>query len=98
MKPFRAVRAYLGGVALALGSIGLVLFVFAVPFTILGAHFWGGFGFREGPQPSPVEFQAAVSRTLDWVIHNRLVPLFLISLALIIYGFYEAHMEQNSKG
>ena len=92
-----ALRAYLGGFALVLGCVGLFVFVLAIPFTIFGAHFWGGFGFREGPQPSPAELDATVSRTLDWTIQNRLVPLFVTSVVLIGYGFYEARAEQKSR-
>jgi hypothetical protein len=52
MRFWNSVRPYVGGVAMAFGCIGLFLFVLAIPLTLFGAHFWGGFGFREGPQPT----------------------------------------------
>jgi hypothetical protein len=73
-------------VALALGWIGLFLFALAIPLTIFGAHFFGGFGFREGPQPTPDQLEAAVSHQFWWSVWHRLVPLFVISIGLIVYG------------
>src|SRR5687767_8970732 len=92
----RSVRAYVGGVALALGCVGLFLFALAVPLTVVGANFWGSSGFPEGPPPSVVERDTAVSRTLHWAVDNRLAPLFAASLLLLAYGFYEAHVEQSA--
>jgi hypothetical protein len=83
------VRAYVGGVALAMGCVGLFLFVVSIPFTFLGAHFLEG---SSAAQPD-----GSVSRLLEWVIDHRLTPLFVISFVLVAYGFYEAHVEQNSK-
>lgn len=94
---YNAVRDDLGGIALGLGCIGLFLFALGIPLTIFGAHFWGGFGFREGPQPTPEQLRAAVSHSFWWPVWHRLVPLFLISIALIGYGFYEVKNETDAK-
>jgi hypothetical protein len=98
MKQFyTSIRFYLGGIALALGIIGLLLFTIGIPISIFQAHFWGGMGFREGPQPTPDQLQAAVNNNWEWSIFHRLVPLFVISVALIGYGFYEARKERANK-
>jgi hypothetical protein len=94
---YSSLRADLGGVALGLGCIGLFLLAVAVPFTIFEAHFWGGFGFHEGPQPTPAQYDAAVSHQLWWSVWHRLVPLLVISICLIGYGFYEAYKEKQNK-
>jgi len=94
---FKIFRAYLGGIALALGIVGLLLFAIGIPITIFGSHFFGGIGFREEPQPTPEQLQAAVDHNLRWGILHRLVPLFVISVTLIGYGFYEAHKEKEHK-
>ena len=94
---YKSFRGYIGGIALALGIIGLLLFAIGIPVTIFGAHFWGGMGFREGPQPTPEQLKAAVDYNLRWGILHRLVPLFVTSVALISYGFYEAHKEKEHK-
>jgi hypothetical protein len=90
-------RACLGGISLGLGCLGLLLFVLAIPLTIFGAHFWGGFGFHEGQQPTAEQVQEAVSRAFEWSFWHRLVPLLGLSLGLLGYGFYEARQEQLSK-
>jgi hypothetical protein len=94
---YSSVRSYLGGVALGLGCIGLFLFALAVPLTLFGAHFWGGFGFREGPQPSPAQLEAGISQQFWWSVWHRLAPLGVVSLSLIGYGFYEAGKEKVTK-
>jgi hypothetical protein len=71
MRFWNSVRPYVGGVAMAFGCIGLFLFVLAIPLTLFGAHFWGGFGFREGPQPTSDQLNAAVSHELWWAIWHR---------------------------
>jgi hypothetical protein len=95
---FNSVRPYLGGLALSLGCFGLFFFVLAVPFTMFGAHFWGGFGFREGRQPTRDELDAAVSREFWWAVRHRLAPLFVGSVTLVWYGFYEMKKEQEQRG
>jgi hypothetical protein len=94
---YRSVRGYLGGVALGLGVLGLLLFALAIPLTLFGAHFWGGMGFSEGPQPNPAQLDAAVSRLFWWSFWHRLMPLLGLSLGLMIYGFFEAHKEVTKK-
>jgi hypothetical protein len=97
IKLYKSLRAYLGGIALALGIVGLLLFAIGIPVTFFDAHFFGGMGFREGPQPTPEQLKAAVDHNLQWSILHRLLPLFVISVALISYGFYEAHKEKEHK-
>jgi len=93
----KSFRAYLGGVALALGVIGLLLFSIGIPLTLFTTHFWAGMGFREGPQPTPEQLAAVINRDLWWCVLHWLGPLFILSLALISYGFYEAHQERVNK-
>jgi hypothetical protein len=94
---YNAIRYELGGIALGLGLLGLLLLVFSIPLTFFGAHFWGGFGFREGPQPTPAQLKAAVDHAFWWSVWHRLVPQIIISLALISFGLYEAYREKKSK-
>lgn len=82
---------------MGLGCIGLLFFFLGIPIVLFGAHFWGGFGFREGPQPTKEQLEAAVSRELWWAVWHRLAPLFIGSVALLCYGFYEAYIEKNQK-
>jgi len=92
-----AARAYLGGVSLALGCLGILLFALTIPLTFFGAHFWGGFGFREGPQPTAAQLDDIVTQGLLWSFWHRLMPQLVISLALISYGLYEAYRERKLK-
>lgn len=91
------VRGIIGGMAIGLGFLGLLLFIFTVPLTLFGAHFWGGFGFREGPQPTPAQLDATVDHVFWFGIWHRLVPQLIISVAMTGYGFYEASREARSK-
>ena len=92
---YNATRGYLGGIALGLGLLGLLLFVFTIPLTLFGAHFWGGFGFREGSQPTQPQLEAAVDHVFWWSVWHRLVPQLVISLTLICFGLYEARNERK---
>lgn len=94
---FHSFRAYLGGIALGLGIIGLFLFSIGIPFTVFEAHFWAGMGFREEPQPTPEQLQAAVNHDLWWGVLHRLLPIFVISVALVGHGFNEAHRKKEQK-
>jgi hypothetical protein len=94
---FDGFRAFAGGAALALGCIGLLFFAVSVPFSIFLSEFWVGMGFREGPQPSAEKLQTAVDASLQWSIVHRLAPLFVVSLALIGWGFYEALKEKERR-
>lgn len=96
MQPlWNSVRAYVGGIAIVLGGFGLFFFVLGVPITVFGAHFFGGFGFREGPQPAQAELDAAMSHQFWWAVTHRLAPLLVGSLVLLCYGFYEMKKEQE---
>ena len=95
LPTIKSVRAYLGGIAFGFGAIGLFLFMIGIPFSIFGAHFWAGFG--EGPPQTTQQHQVAVDAGLRWAVLHRLMPLFLLSCALIGYGFYEAYKERENK-
>lgn len=82
---------------MGLGIIGLIFFTMGIPITIFAAHFWAGMGFREGPQPTSEQLHALVNHHLWWGMFHRLLPIFAISMALISYGFYEAHKEKELK-
>lgn len=88
-RPYNLFRAELGGIAFGLGCLGLFFFLLAVPFTFFAAHFWGGFGFHECPQPTAAQYDVAISDTLSWSVWHRLVPPLGISFCLVIYGVYE---------
>ncbi|HEY4415105.1 MAG TPA: hypothetical protein VGO57_05385 [Verrucomicrobiae bacterium] len=90
---YNAIRGYIGGMSVGLGLLGLLLFVFTIPLTFFGAHFWGGFGFREGPQPTSAQYAAAVNHAFWWTVWHRLLPQLVISLALVGYGLFEAFKE-----
>lgn len=44
---------------------------------------------------SPGDRQAAISQGLDSDVLHLFIPLFLGSLLLIAYGFYEGYMEKS---
>jgi hypothetical protein len=92
---YNAVRGYLGGIALGLGCLTFLSFVFTIPLTIFGAHFWGGFGFREGFQPSSAQTDAVVSNAFWWGVWHRLVQQLVVSVVLILFGLYEARWERK---
>jgi hypothetical protein len=93
---YNSVRGYLGGIALALGCFGLLAFVLLIPFVIFSRHFWTGFS-PDGPGMSAARREAAISQGLDSDVLHLFIPLFLVSLLLIAYGFYEAHIERKRK-
>jgi len=97
MRLYDSIRPYLGAVAIALGVFGLFFVVLSIPIILFGAHFWGGFGFREGPQPTREQIDAAVSRELWWAVRHRVAPLVLSSIALLCYGLYEAFTEKQKR-
>lgn len=80
---------------MAFGYGGLFLFALAIPLSLFAAHFWGGFRFREAPQPTPAQLAAAVSHEFWWVVWHRLVPLLAFSISLIAFGFYEAYKAKQ---
>jgi hypothetical protein len=94
---YNSIRPYLGTLALGSGLVGLSLFALGIPLSLFGAHFWGGFGYREGPQPSPEQLAVAISREFWWSVRHRLAPLFLLSATFFAYGFYEAAKEREKQ-
>jgi hypothetical protein len=94
---YNAIRHELGGISLGLGLLGLLLLGFHYSSNVFRRTLLGGFGFREGPQPTPAQLKAAVDQTFWWSVWHRLVPQILISLALISFGIYEAYKENKNK-
>jgi|ERR1051326_6437992 hypothetical protein len=90
------IRSYLGGLALALECFGLLAFLLLIPLAIFSTHFWTGFS-PDGPGMAPAEREALIASSLCsdavWIF----APLFIGSVTLIAYGFYEAYMEQKRK-
>jgi hypothetical protein len=93
---YNSIRAYLGGLALALGCFGLLSFIFLIPVAIFSRDFWTGFS-PDGPGMSPAQREAAISEGLKADVHYLFVPLFIGSIGLVGYGFYEAGKEQERK-
>ena len=91
---YNSVRAYLGGLALALGCFGLFIFVLLIPLAIFSRNFWTEFS-PDGPGMPPAQREAAISEGLKSDVLYRFVPLFFGSLTLIGYDFYEARKERE---
>ena len=81
---------------MAFGCVGLLLFVVAIALALFAAHFWGGFEFREAPQPTPAELRAAVSREFWWIVWHRLLPWLALSISLFSYGAYARYKERQT--
>ena len=95
-RVYNSVRAYLGGLALALGCFGLLSFILLIPLAIFSRNFWTGFS-PDGPGMPPAQREAAISDGLKSDVLYRFTPLFIGSLTLIGYGFYEVGKEGESK-
>jgi len=88
-------RATLGGIALGAGVIGLLLFVAGMVVNILFATLWQGAGARLGTQTMAEQVFSAQDQAFWWGMNHRLLPLFMISMVLIGYGWYEALNEKR---
>jgi hypothetical protein len=93
---YDSVRGYLGGMALALGSLGLLVFVFLPPGVIFIRNAMTGLS-PNSPGMSPAAREEAISRGLDSDLVHFFIPWFLGSIFLITYGFYEAYVEKKAK-
>jgi len=93
-KFLHSIRAYLGGLALGLGGIGLFVVLLAIPITYVGLEMVGS-GFRSGPARTPAQVAADVRRELGAVVWRKLTPMLVTSLLCIGYGVFEAVKEQQ---
>jgi hypothetical protein len=91
---YTSIRPYLGGLALVAGSFGLLAFVLLIPLAIFSTHFWTGFS-PDGPGLAPAEREASIASSLRSDAVCIFAPLFVGSVTLIAYGFYEAGVEQK---
>jgi hypothetical protein len=94
---FHSLRAYAGGLALALGCLGIFITILLLPLSLFGHSFWIGFS-PDGPGMPAAARQAAISQAVHDDLIYRFVPLFFGSLTLICYGFYEAREERRHRG
>ena len=95
-KHLNSLRSYLGGFAIALGCIGLVIVVLLTPVAIFSTHFWIDFS-PDGSRMSPSERKAAIEHSFESDFYFRFLPAVFGCLALIGYGFHEAGREQKGK-
>jgi hypothetical protein len=89
---FNNIRAYVGGVFLAVGIIG-----FAVGFIILMMiEPMGGFAVGnwngDAPQPSEAQKEAAIKR-----VYQRMIPYFACTSIFVLYGVYEGMREKQGR-
>src|SRR5436190_2158249 len=93
MGKCHSLRAYAGGVAIVLGSFGIVISAVLLPLSLFGHSFWTGFS-PDGPGRPAAERQAAVSRAIREDLLGRFVPLIFGSVTSLGYGLYEARKEE----
>ena len=95
---YSSIRPYLGALALAFGCLGLLLLVFALAVMGLMGGLYPGFSADEaGREMSATDRSTAASERNLEIVQYQLAPLFVLSVGLIGYGFYEARMEQKRK-
>jgi hypothetical protein len=82
--------------ALALGSLGLLAWVFLVPGVIFIRNSLTGLS-PNGPGMPPAAREEAISRGLDSDMLHLFILWFLACVFLIAYGFYEAYVEKKAK-
>ena len=93
-----SIRPYLGALALVFGCLGLLLLIFAIAVMALMGGLYPGFSADgAGREMSAAERTAAASDRHLEIVQYQLAPLFVISVGLLGYGFYEARMEQKRK-
>ena len=92
----RSIRYHLGALALALGCLGILLVVLGIAVMALLGGLYPGFS-PDGPGMSAGDRTAASAERAEEVIRYQLVPLFVVSIGLIVYGFYEAAAERRKK-
>ena len=92
----KAIRPYLGAFALALGCLGILVVVLGIAAMAVLGGLYPGFS-PDGPGMSGADRSAAASERSWEIIRYQLLPLFVVSTGLIVYGFYEAAAEQKKK-
>jgi hypothetical protein len=95
MRIWNSVRPYVGGVALVLGCLGLLIGILWLPLSFAGRNFWTGFS-PDGPGMPAAQREAAISEGLRADLLYTFAPLFLGSVVLIGYGLYEAYKERHT--
>jgi hypothetical protein len=94
----KSFRAYLGGIALGMGFVGILVTSFFALISIPLAEFGVGLGERESPrQVAMAHHQAAVDHELHGMLCDRVLPMLMLSFGLIAYGYFEAHVEKKVK-
>ena len=88
-----SVRGYIGGFALGIGCVGILIAILLLPLSLFGHSFWTGFS-PDGPGMPPAEREAAIAEAIQSDLLYRFAPLLFGSVALIVYGFYEAGKEK----
>lgn len=87
-----SIRAYAGGVALAVGIVGFVvgfiILILTEPFGGFAVGNWNG----DPPRPSEAQKAAAVKR-----IYLRMIPFFIGTSILVMLGINEGLREQRLK-
>lgn len=85
-------RAYLGGVLLALGIIGFapgfLILLLIEPMGGLAVGNWNG----DSPQPTAAQKEAAIKRE-----YQHMIPYFACTSIFVLYGVYEGIREKQSK-
>jgi hypothetical protein len=89
-----SLRPYVGALALFLGCLGILVSVLLLPVSVFGHSFWTGFS-PDGPGMAPAEREAAIAEAIRSDLLYRFAPLFLGSVTLVAYGFYEARKEKR---
>ena len=97
MKSMNRARSALGAVVMALGCCGLLAFVVFSLLSVTGAHFWTGFT-PDGPGMNPAQREQGISERLHADLINRLIPLLLGSITLLVCGFMAIRREQRRNG
>ncbi len=85
-------RAYLGGVLLALGIIGFALGFFILlliePMGGFAVGNWNG----DSPQPTAAQKETAIKRE-----YERMIPYFACTSIFVLYGVYEGMREKRGR-
>lgn len=93
---YSAIRPYLGGLAIFLGCVGFFAFVVFIPIALFSTHFWTGFS-PDATGMTSAERDASILQSLRSDAVTFFGPLFLGSVTLLVYGIYEARVEQKSR-
>jgi hypothetical protein len=81
---------------LGLGSLGIFLLVAMAAVMVFLGDLYPGFN-PDGPGMSASDRNAAASGRVQEIVQGQILPLLALSVLLIGYGFYEAHVEQKRR-